>query len=88
MASRSNARSGIHSQDALKQEFKRSLRWTIMSGLALSLSVGFAIFISNGMPGHALWSATRVPTVVIASIATVALAVFGSKALWALKELK
>jgi hypothetical protein len=71
----------------LEKRFARHLKQTIFAGAVLGLSVGFAVFTSMGMPGHAMWSATRIPTTVAASIAAIVFAASGSKALWARKEL-
>ena len=75
------------SQAELEKRFARYLKQTIVAAAILGLSVGFAILTGNGMPGHALWSATRIPTTVVMSIAAIALASSGAKALWVRKEL-
>jgi hypothetical protein len=87
MASRSDDANGLHSQEDLRRRFKRSLRWTIVSAVVFVVTVVFAVYISNGMPGHALWNATRIPTTLVAGIAAIALAFSGSRTLWARKEL-
>lgn len=87
MPSRSDDNSGLQSRAELERQFARSLKWAIASGTLFGVSVGFAIFISNGMPGHDMWNVARIPTTVIASIAALALASSGSKVLWTKKEL-
>jgi len=71
----------------LDKRFARHLKQTIFAGLVFGLSVGFAVFTSAGMPGHSMWTATRIPTTVVSIIAAVVFAASGSKALWTRKEI-
>jgi len=87
MPSRSDDNSGPRSRAELERQFTRSVKWAIASGAIFGASVGFAIFISNGMPGHDMWSVARIPTAVIAAVAAIALGSSGSKVLWTKKEL-
>jgi hypothetical protein len=78
---------GIVMRTELEKRYTRYLKQTVLAGATLGLTVGVAVFTSTGMPGHAMWSATRIPTTVVASIAAIVFAASGSKALWAKKEL-
>jgi hypothetical protein len=71
----------------LEKRFARHLKQPIFGGAIFGLSVGFAVFTSVGMPGHAMWTATRIPTTVVAIIAATVFAASGAKALWTRKEL-
>jgi hypothetical protein len=87
MPSRSDKKSGPQSRAELERQFTRSLKWVFVSGALFGVSIGFAVFTSNGMPGHDMWSVARVPTTIVASAAAIALASSGSKVLWTKKEL-
>lgn len=78
---------GSAMRNQLEKRLAKYFKQTIFAGVVLGLSGGFAVFTSNGMPGNAMWSATRIPTTAVASIAAIAVASSGSKALWTKKEL-
>jgi hypothetical protein len=80
-----NTESGPTRSD-VKRHLTIALKQMLCAGAVLAAGALLAIYTSKGMPGFAWWSVTRIPTVMLMSIAAIALAISGSRVLWIWKE--
>lgn len=69
-----------------QSQHRRDMRWVVVSSLMLALSTACAILTSTGMPGHVLWSVSRIPIVIVACISAVTLAASSAKVIWTKKD--